>query len=99
MRTQSWARQFPALLCYSLNITAVFLGLAMPVTMVGELLFAMCVCGFLQGLKAFDSSVETITTGTWQALGTAWKSGSLFVQKYIPHFISTSVSAVTALVD
>ncbi|KXG37605.1 uncharacterized protein LOC8060505 [Sorghum bicolor] len=34
-----------------------------------------------QGLKAFDSSVETITTGTWQALGTAWKSGSLFVQK------------------
>ncbi|RLN18016.1 uncharacterized protein C2845_PM02G04660 [Panicum miliaceum] len=41
----------------------------------------MCVCGFLQGLKAFDSSVETITTGTWQALGTAWKSGSLFVQK------------------
>ncbi|KAJ1293693.1 hypothetical protein BS78_01G088100 [Paspalum vaginatum] len=34
-----------------------------------------------QGLKVFDSSVETITTGTWQALGTAWKSGSLFVQK------------------
>ncbi|XP_066368680.1 uncharacterized protein [Miscanthus floridulus] len=34
-----------------------------------------------QGLKAFDSSVETITTGTWQTLGTAWKSGSLFVQK------------------
>ncbi|ONM08967.1 hypothetical protein ZEAMMB73_Zm00001d033932, partial [Zea mays] len=34
-----------------------------------------------QGLKAFDSSVETITTGTWQALGTAWRSGSLFVQK------------------
>jgi len=33
-----------------------------------------------QGLKAFDSSVETITTSTWQALGTAWKSGSLFVQ-------------------
>jgi len=50
-----------------------------------------------QGLKAFDSSVETITTSTWQALGTAWKSGSLFVQTYIPHFISTSVSAVTAL--
>ena len=69
----------------------------MPVIMVGELLFAMCVCGFLQGLKAFDSSVETITTSTWQALGTAWKSGSLFVQTYIPHFISTSVSAVTAL--
>ncbi|WVZ60490.1 hypothetical protein U9M48_010504 [Paspalum notatum var. saurae] len=35
----------------------------------------------LSGLKVFDSSVETITTGTWQALGTAWKSGSLFVQK------------------
>ncbi|KAL6636936.1 hypothetical protein ACP70R_024508 [Stipagrostis hirtigluma subsp. patula] len=34
-----------------------------------------------QGLKVFDSSVESITTGTWQALGTAWKSGSLFVQK------------------
>ncbi|XP_066313125.1 uncharacterized protein [Miscanthus floridulus] len=34
-----------------------------------------------KGLKAFDSSVETITAGTWQALGTAWKSGSLFVQK------------------
>ncbi|KAF8674256.1 hypothetical protein HU200_048077 [Digitaria exilis] len=34
-----------------------------------------------QGLKVFDNSVETITTGTWQALGTAWKSGSLFVQK------------------
>ncbi|CAN6281475.1 unnamed protein product [Urochloa humidicola] len=34
-----------------------------------------------QGLKVFDTSVETITTGTWQALGTAWKSGSLFVQK------------------
>nr|CAB3493304.1 unnamed protein product [Digitaria exilis] len=33
------------------------------------------------GLKVFDNSVETITTGTWQALGTAWKSGSLFVQK------------------
>ncbi|CAL4944269.1 unnamed protein product [Urochloa decumbens] len=34
-----------------------------------------------QGLKVIDTSVETITTGTWQALGTAWKSGSLFVQK------------------
>lgn len=58
----------------------------MQVIMVGELLLAMCLSGFLQGLKVFDSSVETITTGTWQALGTAWKSGSLFVQKYIPHF-------------
>ncbi|XP_062214656.1 uncharacterized protein LOC133915492 [Phragmites australis] len=34
-----------------------------------------------QGLKVFDNSVESITTGTWQALGSAWKSGSLFVQK------------------
>ncbi|XP_062212351.1 uncharacterized protein LOC133913263 [Phragmites australis] len=34
-----------------------------------------------QGMKVFDSSVESITTGTWQALGSAWKSGSLFVQK------------------
>lgn len=64
---------------------------------VGELVFALCVCGFLQGLKVFDNSVETITTGTWQALGTAWKSGSLFVQKYIPHCIPTPVSTVTTL--
>ncbi|XP_051179263.1 uncharacterized protein [Lolium perenne] len=34
-----------------------------------------------QGLKAFDTSVESLTTGTWQALGSAWKSGSLIVQK------------------
>lgn len=79
----------------TLSILLAFLGLVMPVIMVSELLFTMCVCvcGFLQGLKAFDSSVETITTGTWQALGTAWRSGSLFVQKYTP---SPSVSAVTA---
>jgi hypothetical protein len=40
----------------------------------------------MQGLKAFDTSVESLTTGTWQALGSAWKSGSLIVQKYSPHF-------------
>lgn len=34
-----------------------------------------------QGLKVFDTSVENFTTGTWQALGSAWKSGSLIVQK------------------
>lgn len=34
-----------------------------------------------QGLKVFDTSVESFTTGTWQALGSAWKSGSLIVQK------------------
>ncbi|KAK3146152.1 hypothetical protein QOZ80_3BG0262360 [Eleusine coracana subsp. coracana] len=34
-----------------------------------------------QGLKVFDSSVESITSGTWQALGSAWKTSSIFVQK------------------
>ncbi|TVU45145.1 hypothetical protein EJB05_04620 [Eragrostis curvula] len=34
-----------------------------------------------QGLKVFDSSVESITTGTWQALGSAWKTSSMLVQK------------------
>jgi hypothetical protein len=55
-----------------------------------------CVWGsVLQGLKAFDTSVESITTGTWQALGSAWKSGSLIVQKYSPLFlISISLSAL-----
>ncbi|KAL6843573.1 hypothetical protein ACP4OV_026635 [Aristida adscensionis] len=47
-----------------------------------------------QGLKAFDSSVETITTGTWQALGTAWKSGSLFVQK-----LETSASSLAETIQ
>uniref|UniRef100_M8D1P9 Uncharacterized protein n=1 Tax=Aegilops tauschii TaxID=37682 RepID=M8D1P9_AEGTA len=36
----------------------------------------------MPGLKVFDTSVESITTGTWQALGSAWRSGSLIVQKY-----------------
>lgn len=42
----------------------------------------------MQGLKVFDTSVESITTGTWQALGSAWRSGSLIVQKYSPLLIS-----------
>uniref|UniRef100_A0A6V7QXM0 DUF7798 domain-containing protein n=1 Tax=Ananas comosus var. bracteatus TaxID=296719 RepID=A0A6V7QXM0_ANACO len=32
-----------------------------------------------QGLKAFDSSVESFTSGTWTALGSAWKGGSNLV--------------------
>lgn len=34
-----------------------------------------------QGLKALDSSVETIASGAWQAFGNAWRGGSTFVQK------------------
>ncbi|XP_052147822.1 uncharacterized protein LOC127766735 [Oryza glaberrima] len=47
-----------------------------------------------QGLKVFDSSVETITTGTWQALGSAWKSGSLLVQK-----LETSASSLAETIQ
>ncbi|XP_075504482.1 uncharacterized protein LOC142541917 [Primulina tabacum] len=34
-----------------------------------------------QGLKALDTSVESLTSGAWQALGTAWKGGANLVQK------------------
>ncbi|CAN6459989.1 unnamed protein product [Victoria cruziana] len=34
-----------------------------------------------QGLKVLDSSVENITSGAWQALSSAWKGGSTWVQK------------------
>ncbi|KAL3614171.1 hypothetical protein CASFOL_042245 [Castilleja foliolosa] len=34
-----------------------------------------------QGLKVFDSSVESFASGAWQALGTAFKGGATFVQK------------------
>uniref|UniRef100_A0A0E0KIT5 DUF7798 domain-containing protein n=1 Tax=Oryza punctata TaxID=4537 RepID=A0A0E0KIT5_ORYPU len=47
-----------------------------------------------KGLKVFDSSVETITTGTWQALGSAWKSGSLLVQK-----LETSASSLAETIQ
>uniref|UniRef100_J3LSM8 DUF7798 domain-containing protein n=2 Tax=Oryza brachyantha TaxID=4533 RepID=J3LSM8_ORYBR len=47
-----------------------------------------------QGLKVFDSSVESITTGTWQALGSAWKSGSLLVQK-----LETSASSLAETIQ
>jgi hypothetical protein len=55
---------------------------AMLVIAVDEGLIVMSVHAFLQGLKVFDSSVESITSGTWQALGSAWKTSSVFVQKY-----------------
>ncbi|CAM0876117.1 unnamed protein product [Alopecurus aequalis] len=47
-----------------------------------------------QGLKVFDTSVESITTGTWQALGNAWKSGSLIVQK-----LETSASSLAETIQ
>ncbi|XP_038997139.1 uncharacterized protein LOC120121948 isoform X1 [Hibiscus syriacus] len=34
-----------------------------------------------QGLKAFDNSVENFASGAWQALGSALKGGTDFVQK------------------
>ncbi|KAL5705037.1 hypothetical protein ACHQM5_023388 [Ranunculus cassubicifolius] len=34
-----------------------------------------------QGLKVFDSSVENLASGAWQALGNAWKGGSDLVHK------------------
>ncbi|XP_058080815.1 uncharacterized protein LOC131228983 [Magnolia sinica] len=34
-----------------------------------------------QGLKALDNSVESLASGAWQALGSAWRGGSNFVQK------------------
>lgn len=37
----------------------------------------------MQGLKALDTSVESLTSGAWQALGTAWKGGANLVQKYV----------------
>ncbi|KAJ4827424.1 hypothetical protein Tsubulata_011073 [Turnera subulata] len=35
----------------------------------------------ISGLKVFDHSVENFASGAWQALGSAWKGGSNFVQK------------------
>ncbi|CAD5173321.1 unnamed protein product, partial [Musa acuminata subsp. malaccensis] len=37
---------------------------------------------FGQGLKVLDNSVETIASGAWSALGSAWKGGSSLVSKY-----------------
>ncbi|KAI3446043.1 hypothetical protein Pfo_002708 [Paulownia fortunei] len=34
-----------------------------------------------QGLKVFDTSVESFASGAWQALGTAWKGGATLVHK------------------
>lgn len=47
---------------------------------------------FFQGLKVFDNSVENFASGAWQALGSALKGGTNFVQKYVSclsmcHFI------------
>ncbi|KAK6946167.1 hypothetical protein RJ641_013711 [Dillenia turbinata] len=36
---------------------------------------------YVQGLKVLDNSVENLTTGAWQALGSAWRGGSNLVQK------------------
>ncbi|KAI4295608.1 hypothetical protein L6164_035634 [Bauhinia variegata] len=34
-----------------------------------------------QGLRAFDNSVENFASGTWKALGSAWRGSTDFVQK------------------
>ncbi|XVE93300.1 hypothetical protein REPUB_Repub01dG0179100 [Reevesia pubescens] len=34
-----------------------------------------------KGLKVFDNSVESLASGAWQALGSAWKGGTDLVQK------------------
>ncbi|KAL2254690.1 uncharacterized protein LOC105169582 [Sesamum indicum] len=34
-----------------------------------------------QGLKVFDTSMESFASGAWQALGTAWKGGATLVHK------------------
>lgn len=34
-----------------------------------------------QGVKVFDDSVDSLTSGAWQALGNAWKEGANLVQK------------------
>ncbi|CAI9781907.1 unnamed protein product [Fraxinus pennsylvanica] len=34
-----------------------------------------------QGLKVFDNSVESFTSGAWQAIGSAWKEGATLVHK------------------
>lgn len=34
-----------------------------------------------QGLKVIDNSVENLASGAWQALGSAWKGSTNFVQK------------------
>ncbi|KAL0334803.1 UNVERIFIED_CONTAM: hypothetical protein Sradi_4692200 [Sesamum radiatum] len=36
---------------------------------------------YIQGLKAFDTSMESFASGAWQALGTAWKGGATLVHK------------------
>ncbi|KAG9440765.1 hypothetical protein H6P81_020930 [Aristolochia fimbriata] len=45
-----------------------------------------------QGLKVLDNSVETLASGAWQALGSAWRGGSLFVQKIENSATSLAVS-------
>lgn len=40
-------------------------------------------CQYLQGLKVLDNSVENFASGAWQALGSAWKGSTNFVQKYV----------------
>lgn len=40
-----------------------------------------------QGLKVFDDSVESFTSGAWLALGNALKGGTNLVQKYVTLFI------------
>ncbi|KAL2460208.1 hypothetical protein Adt_43628 [Abeliophyllum distichum] len=34
-----------------------------------------------QGVKVFDDSVDSLTSGAWQAIGNAWKGGANLVQK------------------
>ncbi|KZV52639.1 hypothetical protein F511_07032 [Dorcoceras hygrometricum] len=49
-----------------------------------------------QGLKALDTSVESLTSGAWQALGTAWKGGANLVHK-IENSASTGTVAPSLL--
>ncbi|PPS18209.1 hypothetical protein GOBAR_AA02390 [Gossypium barbadense] len=39
-----------------------------------------CPLKHTKGLKVFDNSVENFASGAWQALGSAWKGGTNFVQ-------------------
>lgn len=41
-----------------------------------------------QGLKVFDDSVESFTSGAWQAFGNALKGGTSLVQKYVSFNLS-----------
>ncbi|KAJ0009865.1 hypothetical protein Pint_34494 [Pistacia integerrima] len=38
-------------------------------------------CFLISGLKVLDNSVESFASGAWQALGSAWKGSTTFVQK------------------